>query len=60
MQRLCAAISAWKDCLTGAGQDSFTDQSMDTTQTQSKEFKLGGSPEMEVRVFVCVWSAYVS
>ena len=54
MQRLSAAISAWKDCLVGADEDSFIDRSMDTTQTQSKEFKPGGSPEMEV-IMAYVW-----
>ena len=56
MKRLSAAISVWKDCLVGAEEESFIDRSVDTTQTESKKFKPGGSPEMEV-IMECVWLA---
>lgn len=51
MNRLSAAIMAWKDCLIGQS-DSIIDTSMDTAPVVTTHtFKLGGTPEVEVSVY---------
>ena len=54
MKRLSAAISSWTECLKGQLDDDsmVVDTTADTTPSQSTtHFKLGGTPQVEVRLF---------
>lgn len=61
MKRLSAAINSWTECLLGQqeGADGLSvDTTMDTTPSQStttaSQFKLGGTPQVEVCTCVTV------
>ena len=54
MKRLSAAIVSWRDCLVGNEDESTIDTSMDTKPvTAGNQFKLGGAPEVEVKLILC-------
>ncbi len=55
IDRLSLAICSWTEVLTGDSSEHGVDTTMDTTPTTTQlPHKLGGTPELEVCVCVCV------
>ena len=49
MRRMAIAIKAWQDCLLGVNAELSVD-TMDTTSAPQPAHKLGGTPDLQVRM----------